>query len=300
MKFVTVKAKDSVPFIGVLTPFEDYVLHLKKYFQDMDPSFQIPETMLELIELGESFYEQLTQKISFDRNEIQSYCYSLNEVTFLSPIPRVRKNIMCVGRNYAEHVKEMGGTELPEDIIIFTKAPTTVIGHGDEIPLHEDVTDQLDYEGELAIVIGKRGKGIKKEKALDHVFGYTILNDVTARDIQYRHKQFFLGKSLDGSCPIGPSITHKSMIPTPNCLTITTKVNGEIRQHSNTRHFIFSVERIIEEISKGMTLEPGDIIATGTPSGVGKGFQPPKFLKAGDQVEIEIEKLGVLRNTVQK
>lgn len=300
MKFVTVKAKDSVPFIGVLTPFEDYVLHLKKYFQDMDPSFQIPETMLELIELGESFYEQLTKKISFDRNEIQSYCYSLNEVTFLSPIPRVRKNIMCVGRNYAEHVKEMGGTELPEDIIIFTKAPTTVIGHGDEIPLHEDVTDQLDYEGELAIVIGKRGKGIKKEKALDHVFGYTILNDVTARDIQYRHKQFFLGKSLDGSCPIGPSITHKSMIPTPNCLTITTKVNGEIRQHSNTKHFIFSVERIIEEISKGMTLEPGDIIATGTPSGVGKGFQPPKFLKAGDQVEIEIEKLGVLRNTVQK
>lgn len=300
MKFVTVKAKDSVPFIGVLTPFEDYVLHLKKYFQDMDPSFQIPETMLELIELGESFYEQLTQKISFDRNEIQSYCYSLNEVTFLSPIPRVRKNIMCVGRNYAEHVKEMGGTELPEDIIIFTKAPTTVIGHGDEIPLHEDVTDQLDYEGELAIVIGKRGKGIKKEKALDHVFGYTILNDVTARDIQYRHKQFFLGKSLDGSCPIGPSITHKSMIPNPNCLTIKTKVNGEIRQHSNTRHFIFSVERIIEEISKGMTLEPGDIIATGTPSGVGKGFQPPKFLKAGDQVEIEIEKLGVLKNTVQK
>jgi 2-keto-4-pentenoate hydratase/2-oxohepta-3-ene-1,7-dioic acid hydratase in catechol pathway len=300
MKFVTVKAKDSVPFIGVLTPFEDYVLHLKKYFQDMDPSFQIPETMLELIELGESFYEQLTKKISFDRNEIQSYCYSLNEVTFLSPIPRVRKNIMCVGRNYAEHVKEMGGTELPEDIIIFTKAPTTVIGHGDEIPLHEDVTDQLDYEGELAIVIGKRGKGIKKEKALDHVFGYTILNDVTARDIQYRHKQFFLGKSLDGSCPIGPSITHKSMIPTPNCLTITTKVNGEIRQHSNTKHFIFSVERIIEEISKGMTLEPGDIIATGTPAGVGKGFQPPKFLKAGDQVEIEIEKLGVLRNTVQK
>ncbi len=300
MKFVTVKAKDSVPFIGVLTPFEDYVLHLKKYFQDMDPSFQIPETMLELIELGESFYEQLTKKISFDRNEIQSYCYSLNEVTFLSPIPRVRKNIMCVGRNYAEHVKEMGGTELPEDIIIFTKAPTTVIGHGDEIPLHEDVTDQLDYEGELAIVIGKRGKGIKKEKALDHVFGYTILNDVTARDIQYRHKQFFLGKSLDGSCPIGPSITHKSMIPNPNCLTIKTKVNGEIRQHSNTRHFIFSVERIIEEISKGMTLEPGDIIATGTPSGVGKGFQPPKFLKAGDQVEIEIEKLGVLKNTVQK
>src|SRR5690606_10536642 len=124
--------------------------------------------------------------------------------------------------------------ELPEDIIIFTKAPTTVIGHGDEIPLHEDVTDQLDYEGELAIVIGKRGKGIKKEKALDHVFGYTILNDVTARDIQYRHKQFFLGKSLDGSCPIGPSITHKSMIPNPNCLTIKTKLNGEIRQHSNT------------------------------------------------------------------
>ena len=202
--------------------------------------------------------------------------------------------------NYAEHAIEMGSKDdIPEHVMLFTKAPTTVIAHGEAIPSHGNVTKQLDYEGELAVVIGKKAKGIGREEVNEYIFGYTIINDVTARDLQSRHKQFFIGKSLDGTCPMGPYIVHHSAIQTPVKLNVQTKVNGEIRQNGNTKQFIFPIPEILEVLTKGMTLEAGDIIATGTPAGVGKGFNPPIFLKSGDEITIEIEQIGVLKNKVE-
>lgn len=207
---------------------------------------------------------------------------------------------MCVGKNYRDHAIEMGSEQdIPKDIMIFTKATNTVIGHGETVLHHGEVTEELDYEGELAVVIGKRGKGVSPEDALDYVFGYTILNDITARDLQKKHGQFFIGKSLDTTCPIGPYLVTRDDIADPQNLEIKTRVNGETRQSSNTSEMIFNIPTIISTLSKGMTLEPGDIIATGTPAGVGKGFKPPLFLKKGDRVEIEIESLGILTNQLQ-
>jgi 2-keto-4-pentenoate hydratase/2-oxohepta-3-ene-1,7-dioic acid hydratase in catechol pathway len=218
-----------------------------------------------------------------------------------APIPRPDKNIFCIGKNYAEHAIEMGSkADIPEHIMVFTKAPTTVIGPDETVLNHKEVTSQLDYEGELAVIIGKTGRAIPKEEALDYVFGYTIINDVTGRDLQSRHKQFFIGKSLDTTCPMGPWIVHSSAVENPNKLDIQTTVNGEMRQSSNTENFIFPIEEIISVLSRGMTLEPGDIIATGTPAGVGKGFKPPRFLQPGDTVEITVEKIGSLTNSIEK
>ena len=184
----------------------------------------------------------------------------------------------------------------PEKLMIFTKSPTAIAADEQELPAHEGVTDSLDYEGELAVVISKKGRNIPKQLAYDHVFGYSIANDITARDIQYGHKQFFLGKSLDGSCPIGPYIVTKDEIPDAHNLSIVTKVNDEVRQNGNTSDMIFKIDELIAEISKFITLEPGDVILTGTPAGVGKGMNPPKFLKAGDTVKISIEGIGTLVN----
>jgi 2-keto-4-pentenoate hydratase/2-oxohepta-3-ene-1,7-dioic acid hydratase in catechol pathway len=194
----------------------------------------------------------------------------------------------------------MGSEEdIPKHVLLFTKAPTSVIGHKDEIDPHLHITKELDYEGELAVVIGKKGKQINEEDAMDYVFGYTIVNDVTARNLQKQHTQYFLGKSLDTSCPIGPYLVHKSAIENPYDLKIKTSVNNEIRQDGNTKDMIFSIEHIISTISQGTTLEPGDIIATGTPAGVGNGFQPPKYLQPGDIIEIEVEGIGVLENRIK-
>jgi 2-keto-4-pentenoate hydratase/2-oxohepta-3-ene-1,7-dioic acid hydratase in catechol pathway len=223
---------------------------------------------------------------------------------WLAPIPKPHKNIFCVGRNYREHIIEGNiaqGREpnlFPEFIELFTKAPTAVIGHGATIPLHAGLTAMLDYEAELAIVIGKGGVNITEDNANDAIFGFTILNDVTGREIQRRHGQWFKGKSLDGSCPIGPWVAHKSAIVDPHQLAISLKVNGEQRQNGNTSTMIFTIPRIIAELSAGLSLEPGDIIATGTPSGVGYAMKPPRPLKTGDVISIEIEGLGKLENTV--
>ncbi|MCP3761627.1 fumarylacetoacetate hydrolase family protein [Domibacillus sp. A3M-37] len=221
-------------------------------------------------------------------------------IEWLSPIPRPLKNVMCVGKNYRDHAIEMGGeASVPEHPMIFTKAPTAVSAHQAPIPAYESLTDALDYEGELAVIIGKKGKEIARAEALDYIFGYTVLNDVTARDLQSRHKQFFIGKSLDGTCPIGPWIVSKDEIGDPHTLAIETKVNGETRQKSNTSQFIFPIDEIIHVLSKGMTLEPGDIIATGTPAGVGFAMEPKGTLQAGDTVDITIEGVGTLSNTVR-
>ncbi|MGD6848402.1 fumarylacetoacetate hydrolase family protein [Rossellomorea aquimaris] len=258
----------------------------------------LPQDLLGGIEQGEGFLQKVKYVLQDD--SVDPPTYSHDEIKWLSPLPKVKRNIMCVGKNYRDHAIEMGSEQdIPKDIMIFTKATNTVIGHGETVLHHGEVTEQLDYEGELAVVIGKRGKGVSPEDALDYVFGYTILNDITARDLQKKHGQFFIGKSLDTTCPIGPYLVTKDDIADPQNLEIKTRVNDETRQSSNTSEMIFNIPTIISTLSKGMTLEPGDIIATGTPAGVGKGFKPPLFLKKGDRVEIEIESLGILTNQLQ-
>jgi 2-keto-4-pentenoate hydratase/2-oxohepta-3-ene-1,7-dioic acid hydratase in catechol pathway len=273
-----------------------------------------PDQMQQLIEnyeQGQAVIRAIMDRASGRRfSEVKLFSsagavHSLNEVTLAAPIPYPRKNIMCLGLNYAEHARESNearGREssLPEYPVIFTKAPTTVNGPYSEIIIDPSVSEQIDWEAELAVIIGETGKNIREEDALDYVFGYTVLNDVTARDLQNRHKQFFKGKSVDGYCPMGPWIITADEIADPQNLNICLRVNGVTKQSANTNSMIFSVRQTIAALSLGMTLQPGDIIATGTPSGVGFARKPPEFLKDGDIVETEIDGIGTLRNTVVK
>jgi 2-keto-4-pentenoate hydratase/2-oxohepta-3-ene-1,7-dioic acid hydratase in catechol pathway len=228
---------------------------------------------------------------------------ALSEVTLAAPLAP-RKNVFCVGRNYLAHAQEgaraRGETDLnlPSVPTFFTKAPTAIAGPDTTLRLSGRVSSQYDWEAELAAIIGVRCRDVDESQALAVVFGYTCLNDVTARDLQRAHQQWFKGKSLDESCPLGPWIVDATEIPNPQTLNIALRVNGRTRQDSNTKAMIFPVARIIAELSKGMTLEPGDIIATGTPDGVGFALDPPVFLADGDVMEVEIARIGVLRNTV--
>jgi 2-keto-4-pentenoate hydratase/2-oxohepta-3-ene-1,7-dioic acid hydratase in catechol pathway len=232
---------------------------------------------------------------------------SIDSVRLEAPFPRPAKNILCVGKNYHEHAKEFhqsgfdasaGKDAIPDVPIIFTKWPNSVIGPNRAIPGSEDPTASVDYEGELTVVIGRTARRVRKADALSHVYGYTIINDATARTLQHRHKQWFLGKSLDGFCPMGPCIVTADEIPDPTRLRLQTRVNGELRQDAPVSDLIFDIPTLIEEISALMTLEPGDLIATGTCAGVGIGFTPPKYLVAGDVVSITIEPIGTLVNPV--
>jgi 2-keto-4-pentenoate hydratase/2-oxohepta-3-ene-1,7-dioic acid hydratase in catechol pathway len=235
--------------------------------------------------------------------------HSLQGARVLAPIPSPPHNIMCVGKNYHAHAHEFtksgfdAGSKaeeaIPEYPIIFTKPSSSITGPGDDIPLWPGVDAAVDYEAELAVVIGRGGRNILRAEALKHVFGYTIINDVTARDLQRRHKQWFLGKGIDGFGPMGPWIVTADEIDGSN-LGVRCRVNGETRQNSNTADLIFDIPTLIEAISKSVTLVPGDVIATGTPEGVGIGFDPPRFLQEGDVVEVEIEGIGILRNTVRR
>ena len=240
-------------------------------------------------------------------HQAQNIHYSTNEVDLLSPIPVPVRDIICVGKNYAEHAREVqkssfstlqGKMQVPKEPIIFNKATTSVIGPNDKIELVNDRTNTTDYEGELGVIIGKRTKNIKYSNATDVIFGYTIINDVTARKLQNNHKQWFIGKSPDTYCPIGPSIVTKDEIKIIEDIKIQTFINGEIRQTGIVKDMIFNIPTIIETLAKSMTLVEGDIIATGTPSGVGIGFDPPKFLKSGDKVKISIDPIGILENDV--
>jgi len=231
----------------------------------------------------------------------------LDQVKLEAPIPRPAKNVFCVGKNYHEHAKEFhnsgfdasaGANAVPELPIIFTKAPTSVIAQGEPILSALDFSNSVDYEGELTVVIGKGGRGISKADAFKHVYGYTIINDVTARTMQHAHKQWFLGKSLDSFCPMGPTIVTLDEVPDVTKLHLITKVNGEVRQDAFVSDLIFDIPTLIETISRIMTLEPGDLIATGTCAGVGIGFKPPKFMKKGDVVAVTIEPIGTLENPV--
>ncbi|MCF6409266.1 fumarylacetoacetate hydrolase family protein [Pseudalkalibacillus salsuginis] len=261
-----------------------------------------PSNLLEAIGLGDRFVQSVEdiRRQLREQDKTGNYTVDVESLELLAPIPRPAKNIFCVGKNYLDHALELGTeADVPEVPMIFSKAPTTVIGPEQPIIIPTKVSTDIDYEGELAVVIGKKGKGITREEAYDYVFGYTLINDITARDLQSKHKQFLLGKSLDTSCPMGPALVHKSAVADPHDLHIITYVNGEIRQSSSTAKMIFSIPELIKVLSKGMTLEPGDIIATGTPAGVGKGFNPPKYLKADDVVVVEVKTIGALSNPVR-
>ncbi|OGQ73468.1 MAG: hypothetical protein A3G40_04245 [Deltaproteobacteria bacterium RIFCSPLOWO2_12_FULL_57_22] len=223
----------------------------------------------------------------------------LNQIKFLSPVPWPRKNVIMLGINYREHVEEGARArslelKYPDEPVYFTKPATSVIGHLGKV-IHHKATEKLDYEIELAVVMGKKGRDIPKEKVYDYIFGYTVCLDMTARDLQRRHGQWFKGKSLDTFCPLGPWIVHKSALPDPQNLRLVCRVNGQTMQDGNTRDMIFDIPTMISVLSMGMTLEPGEIISTGTPSGVGFARVPPFFLKPGDKVEGEVEHIGVLQ-----
>ncbi len=287
MKFATFDYKGTTA-IGIVDPAAGRAWPLAE-----------PADMLSVVRA----YEQLRGTLQPEGEGIP-----LAAVTLRAPFPAPLRNILCVGKNYREHAKEFtqsgfdatskAGDHVPDDPIIFTKASNTVVGPGAPIPNHADLTKQLDYEAELAVVIGRRGRGIARAAAFDHVFGYTIANDVTARDLQLKHRQWFIGKSLDGACPMGPWVVTADEVDA-TALDIRCWVNDELRQDANTRDLIFDIPTLIETLSAGMTLEPGDIISTGTPAGVGIGFDPPRFLAPGDRVTIEVEGIGRLENTVE-
>jgi 2-keto-4-pentenoate hydratase/2-oxohepta-3-ene-1,7-dioic acid hydratase in catechol pathway len=228
----------------------------------------------------------------------------LREATLEAPIPRPDRNIFCVGKNYHEHAKEFASSgfdssaaqgTVPLDPIIFSKVPECVVAHRAPVFFSKSVSSAIDYEAELAVIIGKGGRGISKANALDHVWGYTIINDVTARDLQGKHSQWLIGKSQDTFGPMGPWAVTRDEIDLQNC-HVKCWINDELRQNSNTASLIFDVPTLISTLSAGITLMPGDIIATGTPAGVGIGFKPPKYLVSGDVMKVEISGIGILEN----
>ena len=233
--------------------------------------------------------------------------FALDDVQLMAPVPRPRRNIFCVGKNYHDHAREFSRSgfdssaakgEVPDAPIVFSKVPESVIGPGAAIQIDETVSTAVDYEVELAVIIGKQGRNISPDKALEHVWGYTIVNDVTARDLQGLHSQWLIGKSQDSFCPMGPWVVHQQDLDLADT-ELRCFVNNQCRQRSNTALLIFDVPTIVAAISNGITLLPGDVIATGTPAGVGIGFKPPKYLQAGDVVRMEIDGIGTLENPVE-
>ncbi len=262
------------------------------------PLTTVAPNMLALIGKGEEGLKQAHQYLLENRPTIK-----LEQVDLLAPIPSPPRNIMCLGKNYAAHAAETqrawgDKAELPQYPLIFNKATTTVNGPYNDIPYDASVSTAIDYEAELAIVIGRKVKNVSRREAMDAIFGYMVINDLTARDIQRRHKQFFKGKSLDGHAPMGPWITTTEELPDPHNLRITCHVNDVLKQDDYTGKMIFDIPEIIVQISLGMTLLPGDIIATGTPSGVGFARTPPEYLQPGDIVACTVEGVGTIRNHI--
>jgi acylpyruvate hydrolase len=260
-----------------------------------------PSDMISLIQDGlkktrlvEKVLKQDLQK--FLRKLPQAFS-KLEDIKLLAPIPKMRKNIICLGLNYADHAKETN-TPLPQKPIFFTKSPTSIIGPQDEIILPNS-SKEIDYEVELAFIIGKKGKNISQYEAQEYIAGYTVFNDITARDLQRTHRQWFKGKSLDSFAPMGPFLVTKDEVLNPHDLKLSLKVNGEIMQRSNTSKMYFRIPTLLECLSQDMTVEPGDIVATGTPAGVGFMRKPPIFLKHGDIVEAYVEKIGIIKNRVK-
>jgi 2-keto-4-pentenoate hydratase/2-oxohepta-3-ene-1,7-dioic acid hydratase in catechol pathway len=294
MKFITFKHNNQEE-VGILTKDEQGIYPIKA----LDVNYN---SMNDLIEhITDKEMELLRLAIESDSKEI----ISIKNASTMAPIPYPKQDVICLGINYMAHAvesarykKEAFGGDRPY-AVYFSKRVNAATGTGDYIPSYSDIVDSLDYEAELAVIIKKDAKNVAKEDAYDYVFGYTIMNDVSARNLQTRHKQWYFGKSLDGFTPMGPCIITKDEFVNPPVLKICSRVNGELRQNSTTDLMITSIEDVIHELSQGVTLKAGTIIAMGTPAGVGMGFDPPKFLKAGDIVECEIEGIGVLKNIVK-
>jgi 2-keto-4-pentenoate hydratase/2-oxohepta-3-ene-1,7-dioic acid hydratase in catechol pathway len=297
MKYATFSlASDVVPRLGVVRG--DRVLDAA-----MLPStdWRPPATLLDLIQQGPDAWRRMRELA--DRTQA-GIGHPIAEIRWHAPIPRPAKNVFCLGRNYVAHAEEAArarGQEvkIPTIPVIFTKAPTTVTGPFDDIPVDRAVTQQVDWEVELGAIIGKTGRNISKSDALSQIFGYTVINDVTARDLQQQHMQWFKGKSLDSFCPMGPFVVTADEYGDPQSKQVQTRVNGAVKQDASTSKMIFPVDSIIEWLSKGLTLEAGDIIATGTPEGVGMGRTPQEFLADGDVLETEVEGIGTLRNRIR-
>lgn len=292
MRFVSFQKNEQLA-VGSLIPDENAVIDLTEA--------GLPGDLSSIVEMGE---KGIVMAEDAAKNGEQ---IPLSEIKLLAPFPHPRRNVICVGKNYYEHSKEFeksgfdstsGGQTIPDAPVIFTKATTSIIASGEPIPASSDPSNSTDYEGELAVVIGRTGSNVPEHEAFGYVCGYTIINDVTARNIQQLHKQWFLGKSLNGFCPMGPCFVTSDEIEDVTALSLSTWVNGELRQKGSVKDLIFDIPTIIETVSALITLVPGDIIATGTPAGVGIGFSPPKFLQPGDRVRIEIEPIGVLENPV--
>jgi acylpyruvate hydrolase len=261
----------------------------------------VPADNVALLEGGEESLALAKEAVDFvlanrEKLPVDRVIFNRSAVKLEAPVLKPSK-ILCVGHNYREHILEMG-REIPKVPVIFAKFNNTIIGPEDDIPLHP-VTNQLDYEAEFAFVIGKKARYVSEEEGLDYVAGYTIANDVSARDLQMRTLQWLQGKTLDGSCPMGPWLVTKEDIPDPHQLEISLKVNGEERQRSNTKNLVFNVNRLVSFLSEILTLEPGDVILTGTPGGVGVARDPKVFLQDGDVVTIEVDQIGTLENRVR-
>ena len=295
MKFICFEMAGKAE-IGILNKEETSILPLSRIY----PGFGVT-IMQQVIEgAGENESSQLWDAYNGETDCPQ---VPLEEVKVLAPIERPVHDILCVGVNYRDHREEAAGAladfKAAPEAVYFAKRAIRILGSGEAIEARLDLDDQLDYEVELAVIIGKEGKDIPREKAEEYIFGYSIFNDISSRKLQNRHGQWFRGKSLDTYSAMGPVILHKSALPFPVEVDVRSYVNGEKRQDSNTRLFLADIPKIIEDLSKGMTLEPGDIIATGTPAGVGMGSNPPRFMKQGDEVICEIPPIGRLVNRVE-
>ena len=301
MKLLTYKTQDTEPRLGFI--HNNQVIDMQDFGEISN--FPLPNDMLELIDMGFEIIAEITEMIDeTPENFFEEIAYEMNEVTILAPIEKPRKNIIGIGLNYTEHVAESARTldttgKLPTKPIIFSKPPTTVTATNTEIIKNTKLTSQLDWECELAVIISKKGKYVPKTEALDYVFGYTVINDISARDCR-REGQWIVSKGQDTFAPMGPVIITKDEIENPHNLNLSLKVNGVEKQNSNTKLMLFNINDLIEDLSTVFTLEAGDIIATGTPAGVGAGRDPQEWMYDGDVVEATVEGIGTIVNTIKE
>jgi 2-keto-4-pentenoate hydratase/2-oxohepta-3-ene-1,7-dioic acid hydratase in catechol pathway len=301
MKLLTYKTETSEPRLGFI--HKKQVIDMED-FGDVS-NFPLPNDMLELIDMGFEVIAEITDLIEETTDkQLAQISYAMDAITILAPIPYPRKNIIGIGLNYTEHVAESARTldtsnDLPQQPVIFSKPPTTVTATNTEIILNRKLTNQLDWEVELAVVMGKRGKYVPQADAMDYVFGYTVINDISARDCR-RSGQWIVSKGQDTFAPMGPILVTKDEIENPHNLNLSLKVNGVEKQNSNTQFMLFNINALVEDLSTVFTLEAGDIIATGTPAGVGAGRNPQEWLKDGDVVECTVQNIGTIVNTVKE
>lgn len=301
MKLLTYKTADTEPRLGFI--HNNQVIDMEDFGEISN--FPLPNDMLDLIDLGFEIIQEITEMVNeTPENFFEEISYKMDEVTILAPIEKPRKNIIGIGLNYTEHVAESARNldttgKLPQKPIIFSKPPTTVTATNTEIIKNTKLTSQLDWEVELAVVIGKKGKYVSNADAMDYVFGYTVINDISARDCR-REGQWIVSKGQDTFAPMGPILVTKDEIENPHNLNLSLKVNGVEKQNSNTKFLLFNINDLIEDLSIVFTLEPGDIIATGTPSGVGAGRNPQEWMYDGDVVEATVEGIGTIVNTIKE